>query len=186
MASALATLSALRFSAVLQVENGGQLLLVAALLTLGMLFYWLLTPAAQLLTQAGVRSSAPLSLGMGLRLSAFLIAMIPLGALIIGLLSARRTFRHLAQVQVFSTKTVCGLKSFAVAVACSALLKPIAEAALSVLSVLLSSQAAGQKSLVLTVGSDRLLSLIFAGTVAVIAWIMAEAVSIADENKQFI
>lgn len=35
-------------------------------------------------------------------------------------------------------------------------------------------------------GSDSLLALLFAGWIAVMAWVMAEAMAIADKNAQFI
>lgn len=38
----------------------------------------------------------------------------------------------------------------------------------------------------LSFGSDSLLALLFAGWIAVMAWVMAEAMAIADENAQFI
>lgn len=69
-------------------------------------------------------------------------------------------------------------------VAASAVLKPLAGAALAVL--LSWNGPDGAKTLVLAVGSDTLISLLFAGIVAVFAWIMAEAVEISDENDQFV
>jgi hypothetical protein len=64
------------------------------------------------------------------------------------------------------------------------LLKPVAGAALS---ILLSWQTyATGKTLVVNFGSDALLALLFAGLIAVIAWVMAEAMAIADENAQFV
>ena len=61
---------------------------------------------------------------------------------------------------------------------------PVGRAALSML-LSWRTYATG-KSLVVNLGSDTLLALLFAGLIAVIAWVMAEATAIADENAQFI
>lgn len=159
-------------------------LLTSVLLTAGMLFYWAMTPAHTLLRQAGLPDTPASALDMLTRALGFAISMVPLGALIYGLLSARRCFAAFAVGEIFSNTPIKWLKTFSIAVAASALLKPLAGAALSVL--LSSRNPAGQKMLALNVGSDTLIALIFAGTVAVIAWVMAEALDIADENKQFV
>ncbi|MGU3493868.1 DUF2975 domain-containing protein [Xanthobacteraceae bacterium A53D] len=157
-------------------------LLTAVLLTVGMGGYWAATPAATLLAQAGLAPSAG-HLSLPLRIGGFLISMVPLGALVFGLLRARLCFRLLARGEAFSLGTINGLRTFAIAIAVSAALKPLAGAALS---LLLSGAGGGQRTLALHVGSDTLLALIFAGTVATMAWVMAEAAAIADENRQFV
>ncbi len=156
----------------------------AVLLAAAMLFYWLTTPAGGLLAAAGLGGVAMDEPGYGLRIAGFLISMLPLGALITGLIFARRCFDAFARGEVFSGETVGWLRAFSVAVITSAILKPIAGA---LLSLLLSWGAgAAHMSLVLSIGSDTLLALIFAGTVAVMAWVMSEAIAIADENAQFV
>jgi hypothetical protein len=131
-----------------------------------------------------VAAASAAEITLPVRLIACAIAMLPLGALVYGLASARRCFIAFAAGHIFSSEPVGQLKTFALAVACSALLKPIAGAALSV--ILSIDAVSGKRTLALSVGSDTLISLIFAGTVAVIAWTMAEAIDIADENKQFV
>lgn len=156
----------------------------AALLAAAMLFYWLMTPAGSLLARAGLDGVGLSEPGYGLRTSGFLISMLPLGALIAGLVFARRCFDAFARGEVFSGETVGWLRAFAIAVVASAMLKPVAGAALSLL--LSWGVRAAHMSLVLSIGSDTLLALIFAGTVAVMAWVMSEAIAIADENAQFV
>ena len=57
----------------------------------------------------------------------------------------------------------------------------------ALLSILLSWQTYAQgQSIVIALGSDTLLALLFAGLVAVTAWVMAEANAIADEHAQFV
>lgn len=158
----------------------------SVLLTIAVLFYWLTTPTHELLfTQAGATSAKTQTaeLGLAIRLSAFLISMVPLGALIYGLMQARHCFAAFAAGLIFSAETAGWLRNFAVAVTASALLKPFAGAALS---VLLSWHGSGSKAVVFNISSEMVLGLIFGGTVALIAWVMREAMTIADENAQFV
>ena len=157
---------------------------VAVLLGAAMLLYWCLTPADTLFRQAGLVLPAPADIGLPTRLAAFAIGMIPLGALIVGLLSARRCFACFAAGHIFSGAAARGLRGFALGVGASALLKPLAGAALSVLLSALSPAHA--RSLVLNVGSDTLLSLLFAAMVAIIAGVLVEATEVAAENDQFV
>ncbi|WP_244491408.1 DUF2975 domain-containing protein [Bosea sp. Root381] len=159
-------------------------LVTSGLLVAAMLSYWVMTPTRALFVQAGIMHGPAAEIGLAIRALAFGISMVPLGALIYGLLSARRCFDAFAAGRIFASEPIGRLKAFSIAVAASALLKPLAGAALSVL--LSFSNPAGAKTLSLHVGSDMLIALIFAGTVAVIAWVMAEASDIADENQQFV
>jgi hypothetical protein len=159
-------------------------LVTALLLVAAMAYYWLATPAGALLAAASVSGATPPDIGWNLRLGGLAISMIPLSALIYGLMQARRCFTEFAGGRIFSMQTVGGLKVFSIAIAVSALLKPLAGAALSLLLSL--AVVSGGRTLALTVGSDTLLTLLFAGMVAVIAWVMTDAVALADENAQFV
>ncbi|CCD91323.1 conserved membrane hypothetical protein [Bradyrhizobium sp. ORS 375] len=159
-------------------------LVTSVLLATAMVLYWALTPTHTLFGQAGIPHPPLTEIGASTRALAFSIAMVPLGTLISGLLSARRCFQAFAAGRIFAQESIQQLKAFAIAVAASALLKPLAGAALSV--VLSLHNQPGAKTLALSLGSDTLLALIFAGTVAVIAWVMTEALEIDDENKQFV
>jgi hypothetical protein len=159
-------------------------LVTALLLVAAIAYYWLATPAGALLAAAGVNGKTPPDIGWTIRFGGFVISMIPLAALTYGLMQARRCFTEFAGGRIFSMRTVGGLRMFSIAIALSALFKPLASAALSVL--LSSTAVSGGRTLALTVGSDTLLTLLFAGMVAVIAWVMTDAVALADENAQFI
>jgi hypothetical protein len=159
-------------------------LVTCGLLVAAMAIYWALTPIRTLFSQAGIQDAPATEIDILVRLLAFGISMVPLGTLIYGLLSARRCFASFAAGRIFSSESIKHLKAFSIAVAGSALLKPFAGAALS---VLLSSRAApGSMTMALNIGSDTIIALIFAGTMAIIAGVMAEALDIADENKQFV
>ncbi|WP_247894512.1 DUF2975 domain-containing protein [Azospirillum sp. B510] len=159
-------------------------LVTSALLAAGMLFYWIATPAPVLLGQSGVRYDPGIDLDISRRAMAFAISMVPLGALIFGLLSARRCFAGFAMGRIFTPQSIGSLQAFSLGIAASAILRPLAGAALSVL--LSWDGPKGEKTFALIIGSDSLIALIFAGIVAAFAWIMAEAVEISDENNQFV
>jgi hypothetical protein len=159
-------------------------LATSVLLVAAMIAYWVATPAHLLYGQAGLAGRTLAEAGWSIRILACGISMVPLAVMIYGLVNARSCFAAFAAGDIFSVEAIKHLRAFAIAVAISALLKPFAGAALSIL--LSWNEAAGRKTLVLNVGSDTLLALIFAGTVAVIAWVMTEAIAIAEENKQFV
>lgn len=157
---------------------------VAVLLGVAMLLYWYITPADTLFRHAGLAIPPPTDVGLPARLAAFAVAMVPLGALILGLLSARRCFNCFAAGRIFSRDAARSLQGLALGVGASALLKPVAGAALS---LLLSALSPGHvHSLVLHVGSDTALSLLFATMVAIIAGVLVEAAEVAAENDQFV
>ncbi|HWJ71656.1 MAG TPA: DUF2975 domain-containing protein [Kaistia sp.] len=158
--------------------------LFAALLPVLMLAYWWLTPTEALFRQAGLVQVPPAWIGFPMRLAGFALSMIPLAALVLGLLSARGCFTSFAAGRVFSSEAARGLRGLALGVGASALLSPLAGAALS---LLLSTQSpVGMRSVVFSVGSDSLLSLLFAAMVAAIASVLVEAADIAAENEQFV
>ena len=157
---------------------------VAILLTLAMALYWWTTPVDGLYRQAGIPGASSTDVDPLFRLGGFAISMVPLAALIYGLLAARRCFRAFSAGRIFSREATRSLRTFAVAVAASALLKAPIGAALSVFLSMAASTPA--RSLVLAVDSETLLSLLFAAMIAVIAWVLSEATDIADENQQFV
>jgi hypothetical protein len=157
---------------------------VALLLPALMAAYWWLTPAEALFRQAGLGLAPPPALAWPVRLAGFALAMIPLAALVLGLLSARRCFASFAAGRIFSVDAARGLRGFALWVGASALLKPVAGAALS---LLLGATSPGEtRSLVLSIGSDTLLTLLFAAMVALVASVLVKAAEIAAENEQFV
>jgi hypothetical protein len=158
-------------------------LLTAVALPLGLLAYWLTMPAEELLRDARLQMAGQ-EIGWMQRLAALVLSAIPLGCLTWGLLQARRCFGAFADGHFFAAEAVYGLRGFAIALFVSALLRPIAGAALSVL--LSWGAGPGKRALVIGVSSDVLLSLLFAGMVVVITWVMAEARGLADENAQFV
>jgi Protein of unknown function (DUF2975) len=153
-------------------------------LSIGLVGFWLLSPDQAILLDARLNGVAIHPIGWPVRLASLVISALPLACLIWGLLRVRRCFEAFAQARFFTADNVRQLRDLAVAVLASTLLKPLIGA---VLSVLLSWQTYAQgKALVISLSSDSLLGLLFAGLVAVTAWVMAEANSIAEEHAQFV
>jgi hypothetical protein len=169
-----------RFSKIMS----GLYLATSVVLTAGTLCYWVATPQADILASAGLPAAGAGNLGFPTRLLAFLVSMLPLAALIWGLGQARRCFDGFARQQFFTAETVGSLRAFAMAVFVSTLLQPFAYSALSL--ILTWTNPAGQRALAISISSDMLLGQLFAGTITVIAWVMREAIAIADENAQFV
>jgi hypothetical protein len=157
---------------------------LAILLTIGLLFYWLTVSAGSIAADAQIPQEWLSELGLGRRLVGFAISFVPLACLVFALMAARRCFGAFASGNFFGQGAIRNLRYFGLGLLASALLKPLSAAALS---VLLSWDApAGQHRLMLGLDSDTMLTLLAACIVAVITWVMAEASALAEENAQFI
>lgn len=157
---------------------------ISIVLALGLAAYWIVSADETIHLDARLPGIAVHPIGWDVRLASMAISALPLACLIWGLLRARGCFEAFARGHFFTLDNIHRLRDFAIAVFASTLLKPFAGAALSML-LSWRTYATG-KSLVVNLGSDTLLALLFAGLIAVIAWVMAEATAIADENAQFI
>lgn len=157
---------------------------LSIVLSVGLLAYWLVSPDETILLDARLTGIAIHPIGWLVRLASLVISALPLACLIWGLLRVRRCFEAFAEGRFFIAENVRQLRDLAVAVLASTLLKPLIGA---VLSIMLSGQTYAQgKALVISLSSDSLLALLFAGIVAVTAWVMAEANSIAEEHAQIV
>ena len=157
---------------------------ISIVLAAGLAVYWIVSADDVIHLDARLPGIAVRPIGWDIRSASMVISALPLACLIWGLLRVRRCFEAFAEGRFFTLDNIHGLRDFAVAVFASTLLKPVAGAALS---ILLSWQTyATGKTLVVNFGSDALLAVFFAGLIAVIAAVMAEAMAIADENAQFI
>ncbi|WP_342708183.1 DUF2975 domain-containing protein [Bradyrhizobium sp. B124] len=157
---------------------------ISFVLAVGLLAYWLASPDEAILRDAGLTGIAFHPIGWLVRLMGLVVSALPLACLIWGLSRVRRAFTSFAAGRFFTAANVAGLRDLAIAMLVSTLLKPVIGA---LLSILLSWQTYAQgKSVVIVLGSDTLLALLFAGLVAVTAWVMAEANAIADEHAQFV
>lgn len=112
------------------------------------------------------------------------ITLIPLGLLLAGLWQVRRCFQNFAAGHYFELRTIRYLRHFAAWSCASVLAGFVATPALSVLLTLNNSP--GHRQLALSIGSDQLFTLFFAGMVWLIAAVMTHACALAEENAQFV
>ena len=157
---------------------------ISIVLAAGLAAYWIVSSDETIHLDARLPGIAIYPIGWDIRLASLAISALPLACLIWGLLRVHRCFEAFAEGRFFTLDNVHRLRDLAIAVFASTLLKPFAGAALSIL-LSWRTYATG-KTLVVTLGSDALLALLFAGLIAVIAWLIAEAIALADENAQFI
>ncbi len=159
-------------------------LLASALCAVALAIYWFAAPQADLLAAAQISFPALREVSFETRIAALAISMVPLAVLIWGLLNVRRCFVLFSQGRIFTAEVVDGFRRFSLALLMSALLKPFAGAALTAL--LSWGGPTGTRMVAIHLGSDTLFSLLFAGAMMVVVWVMSEAIAIADENAQFV
>lgn len=156
----------------------------AALLPLGYLGFWLAAPVESLATSSPLGPQAFASFGLSDRLGAAAIGAVPLALLIWGLLRVRHTFLAFARGTMFASNAIAGLRDFAIGVGGSAVLKPLVTL---VLGLYLTRNAPdGQHQLVLMLGSDTVLFVLFAATFLATTIAMRQAALLAEENRQFV
>lgn len=104
------------------------------------------------------------------------------------LLSARRVFANIGQGAFFARSTSIGLRNLAVAVLLNMTVAPlitgVAHFAYGMRMKALGHH--GELELNFGLSDTTMLILIFAGTVAIIASVMAHAARVAEENEQFV
>lgn len=118
------------------------------------------------------------------KLAPFLVSLFPALVISWAIWRARTCFDEFALGRLFSRRAILGLRDFAIGMGIGAVASPLTS---TILSVLLSWNApVGQKQMVIAIGSDTILGLVFASTIAIISWVMSEAADVAEENAQFI
>ncbi len=162
--------------------------LLAVALPLAVLYHLASTPSSGLLLRAGVAlttlQAAALDVTLWQRSLAVLLGMVPVLCASYGLVCAMRCFSGFSQGEYFSLRTVRYLRGFAAGIFASVVAGFFASMLISV--ILTAGAPAGQKALALGLGSNELLTLLFAGMVWQIAAVMAKAVALAEENAQFV
>jgi len=157
---------------------------VAVLLPIGLVGFWMGVEPGGLSGSAVPGLPIQVQLDLGKRLGAAILGLIPMGLLVWGILRVRQTFLAFAVGEVFSIRAITGLRDFAIGVGASALIKPVVTALLSL--YLTWDAPAGERSLVLQLGSDTALFVLFAATFLAATWTMRRAAALADENSQFV
>ena len=118
------------------------------------------------------------------RLLAFLASMVPAGIGIYGLIALRRLFGAYSDGALFAAGNALDLRTFALSVAASAFAKIVVG---PVLSVIVSwHNPPGTRVLEISVRSNDLGALFVGCLFLVVAWIMAEAQRLAEDNAQIV
>jgi hypothetical protein len=163
----------------------GMCLLLAVALPALVLYYLVVSPAQVLGERLGIPpESVPVELAAWQRVIVVALGTLPVLCLAFGLTRARRCFQSFARHEYFTLGVVQGLRGLAVGVFLSGALGLLA-APLSSAVVALSA-APGQRSIALSLDSTNLLTMLFAGLVWQISAVMAKAVTLAEENSQFV
>jgi hypothetical protein len=152
-------------------------------------FYQLMTLSTErLLLRSGVTLSLSqvtmLDVTMLQRCLAVALGMLPVCCASYGLVCAMRCFSGFSQAEYFSVRTVRYLRGFAAGIFASVVTGLLMSLLISV--VLTAGAPGGERSLAMALGSNELLTLLFAGMVWQIAAVMAKAVALAEENAQFV
>jgi hypothetical protein len=162
--------------------------LLAVTLPLAVFYQLVTTPTEGLLLQVGVSLStlqaALLEVALWQRMLVVALGMVPVCCAAYGLVCAMRCFSGFSQAEYFSVRTVRYLRGFAAGVFASVVAGFLVSMLTSVL--LTAGIPAGQRALAVGLGSNELLTLLFAGMVWQIAAVMAKAVALAEENAQFV
>ena len=162
--------------------------LLAVALPLAVLYQLVTTPTEGLLLRSGANVSAlqvaMLDVALWQRMLAVVLGMVPVCCASYGLVCAMRCFSGFSQSEYFSLRNVRYLRGFAAGVFASVVTGFFVSMAISV--VLTLGAPAGQRALAMGLGSNELMTLLFAGMVWQISAVMAKAVALAEENAQFV
>lgn len=155
------------------------------LLPLAVIYYWATTSTPELAMQGNLAPGViQLPLQPWQRVAAAAITGVPLGLLLMGLWQARLCFAQFSQGQVFSALATARLRRFAGWVAAAAFAAMLAAAVMSV--VLSLNNPPGARQLAIGISSNHVFTLFFAGVVWLMADIIGQGQTLAEENERFV
>jgi hypothetical protein len=158
---------------------------ILLLLPLALLAYWATASDAVLAGHASLPSGAVQGqLLPWQRLAAGAVMGVPLALLLMGVWQARRCFEMFTQGQVFTAQATHLLRRFAGWVAWAALAALLASSVTSVLLTL--HHPPGMRHLAISIGSDHVFTLFFAGLVWLMAAVIGQGQAMAEENEGFV
>jgi len=123
----------------------------------------------------------PNTLSIGLRLIGLLISLLPLSALIYGLINIRKLFSFYQNGVIFSFEHVLFFKRTSKALILWVFLSIIYESAKSILFSM--GNPPGQGTVSVGFGSSEITTLVVAGIVFIIAWVMDKGRIITEEQQ---
>lgn len=113
-----------------------------------------------------------------------LLTGIPVALMLRGVWEARLCFKQFAVGKVFTAEAVQQLRKFAAWIMGSSLASILIGPALSV--VLTINNAPGTQQVAIGIGTDHVLTLLFAAVVWVMASVIAQGQALAEENASFV
>jgi hypothetical protein len=160
-------------------------LVLIVLLPVGVALYWALATNAALAVRVNLPADAiRVVLLPWQRVAGGVLAELPLVLLLMGLWQARKCFLLFAAGKVFTSETVTCLKRFAGWTMASVIAGvPVATAISIVISL---TNPPGLQQLAVSIGSDQVLLLFFAGMVWLIAGVISQGQVLAEENASFV
>jgi hypothetical protein len=160
------------------------LTLLGALFVLGGALWVQFDPAAAGEWAKPFRDASSAALGDGARRFGAALALLPAALLLFGLFHLWRLFGLYAQGLALTVGAQRVLRLLALTVLAAALLRPLYNALLSVVATI--DNPPGQRSLMLSFGTDDYFLLLLGLVLTVIASVMADAVRAAEENRSFV
>jgi Protein of unknown function (DUF2975) len=184
------TVATAEISDVRRIQRLSRWLAVACLalifvLPIAVMIYWTLADPTELAARGNLPASAiqgPLLAWQ--RIAGAIVTLVPLTLLLLGLLQARKCFKQFAAGQLFTTDAVRCLRRFAGWVMISVIAGIIAGAAISVMLTL--NNPATMRHLAIGISSNHIFTIFFAGMVWLMAAVIAQGQSLAEENATFI
>ena len=147
------------------------------------LIYWALINnlPETLVTNTTVSGLSPNHLSGSLRLFGFTFSLFPMAALGYGLVHIRRLFGHYKQGVIFSFEHVLLFRKTAMGLGCWVIATMAYESAKSVIFSL--GNPPGERLISVAFGTSELTTLVVAGVVFFIAWVMDEGRALNEENQ---
>lgn len=113
-----------------------------------------------------------------------LVTLLPVGLMMRGLWEARLCFKQFAKGHVFTAQAVQRLRSFAGWITASCLASVLIGPIVSV--ILTFNNPPGARHVAIGIGTDQVLTLMFAAVVWVMASVISQGQALAEENASFV
>ena len=160
-------------------------LALIVVLPIAVMIYWAVADPTELAARGNLATGAiQTPLFVWQRIAGAAVTEIPLALLMVGLCQARECFKLFAAGHVFTADAVRCLRQFAGWVMVSVAAGIVAGAVISV--VLTVHNPANMRHLAVGIGSDQIFTLFFAGMVWLMAAVIAQGQTLAEENATFI
>jgi Protein of unknown function (DUF2975) len=160
-------------------------LLLIVVLPLTVVAYWAVTDTGLLAVHANMLpSTIETTLKDWQRLCGAALTLLPVALMMRGLWEAHLCFKQFAAGQVFTALAVQRLRSFAGWIIASSLASILIAPLMSI--VLTFNNAPGNRHAAIGIGTDHVLTLLFAAVVWVMAGVIAQGQVLAEENSSFV